>query len=104
MPDDQKENAKKIIAECNVNKSKTYIRINSDHELEFVTKEKFLGMFKNDTKYHSQSNGKSIATYIMGHAICKQYIDSVDVQLNDWPVLENTLYYDAKLIDLKEEE
>ena len=67
---------------------------------EITPKEKFLGMFKNDTKYHSQSNGKSIATYIMGHAICKQYIDNVDVQLNDWPVLKDTLYYDAKLIDL----
>ena len=67
---------------------------------EITPKEKFLGMFKNDTKYHSQSNGKSIAAYIMGHAICKQYIDNVDVQLNDWPVLKDTLYYDAKLIDL----
>ena len=45
VPDDQKENAKKIITECNINKNKTYIRINSDHDLEFVTKEKFLGIF-----------------------------------------------------------
>lgn len=67
---------------------------------EITPKEKFLGMFKNDTRFQSQSNGKSIAAYIMGHAICKQYIESVDVQLNDWPLLENTLYYDVKLIDL----
>ena len=45
VPDDQKENAKKIITECNVNKNKTYIRVNSDLDLEFVTKEKFLGIF-----------------------------------------------------------
>ena len=45
VPNDQKENAKKIITECNVNKNKTYIRINSEHDLEFVTKEKFLGIF-----------------------------------------------------------
>ena len=54
VPDDQKENAKKIIAECNVNKSKTYIRINSDHELEFVTKEKFLGIFLPFTESKTQ--------------------------------------------------
>ena len=45
VPDDQKENAKKIITECNINKNKTYIRVNSDLDLEFVTKEKFLGIF-----------------------------------------------------------
>ena len=45
VPDDQKENAKKIITECNINKNKTYIRVNSDHDLKFVTKEKFLGIF-----------------------------------------------------------
>ena len=44
VPDDQKENAKKIITECNVNKNKTYIRVNSDLDLEFATKEKFLGI------------------------------------------------------------
>jgi citrate lyase subunit beta/citryl-CoA lyase len=54
VPDDQKENAKKIIAECNVNKSKTYIRINSDHELEFVTKEKFSGIFLPFTESKTQ--------------------------------------------------
>ena len=45
VPNDQKENAKKIITQCNINKNKTYIRVNSDHDLEFVTKEKFLGIF-----------------------------------------------------------
>ena len=54
VPDDQKENAKKIIAKCDVNKSKTYIRINSDHELEFVTKEKFLGIFLPFTESKTQ--------------------------------------------------
>ena len=45
VPDNQKDNAKRIITQCNINKNKTYIRVNSDHDLEFVTKEKFLGIF-----------------------------------------------------------
>ena len=45
VPDNQKENAKKIIKDCNVKKDKTYIRINSNDDLEFVTKEKFIGIF-----------------------------------------------------------
>ena len=54
VPDDQKENAKKIITECNVNKNKTYIRVNSDLDLEFVTKEKFLGIFLPFTESKTQ--------------------------------------------------
>jgi|TARA_B100000780_G_scaffold272425_1_gene234663 citrate lyase subunit beta/citryl-CoA lyase len=45
VPDNQKENAKKIIQNCSINKNKTYIRINSNDDLEFVTKEKFIGIF-----------------------------------------------------------
>ena len=45
VPEDQKENAKKIIQDCKVNKQKTYIRINSNNDLDFVTKEKFIGIF-----------------------------------------------------------
>ena len=54
VPNDQKESAKKIIAECNVNKNKTYIRVNSDLDLEFVTKEKFLGIFLPFTESKTQ--------------------------------------------------
>ena len=45
VPKDQKEQAKKIIRECNVNKDQTYIRINSNSDLEFVTTERFPGIF-----------------------------------------------------------
>ena len=45
VPKDQKEEAKKIIKECNVNKDQTYIRINAHSDLEFVTAEKFPGIF-----------------------------------------------------------
>ena len=45
VPEDQKEHAKKIIKECNVNKDLTYIRIDKNSDLEFVTSEKFPGIF-----------------------------------------------------------
>ena len=67
---------------------------------EISPKDKFGKVFKNDTKYHSQSVGKSFASYILGHAICKGYIGGIDAQLNDWPILENTLYHNQKIIDL----
>jgi citrate lyase subunit beta/citryl-CoA lyase len=45
VPDQEKENAKKIIQTCNVNKKNTYIRINSSNDLSFVCDEKFIGIF-----------------------------------------------------------
>ena len=45
VPENQKGHAKKIIKECNVNKDQTYIRINNNSDLEFVTSEKFPGIF-----------------------------------------------------------
>ena len=45
VPENQKDQAKKIIKECNVNKDQTYIRINNNSDLEFVTSEKFPGIF-----------------------------------------------------------
>jgi len=48
----------------------------------------------------SMSMGKSLVSYVTGHAICEGYIDSVNVKLNDWPLIKNTLYEDAVLLDL----
>ena len=45
VPNDQKENAKKIIEGCEVDKIKTYIRIGKNDDLNFVTKNKFKGIF-----------------------------------------------------------
>ena len=50
--------------------------------------------------FKSHSVGKSMVSYVMGHAICEGYIESVDSKVNDWPILENTLYHDQKLINL----
>ena len=38
VPEDQKENAKKIIKDCSIDKKKTYIRINTIKDLNFVSK------------------------------------------------------------------
>ncbi len=45
VPEYQKENAKKIIKDCKVNKQKTYIRIDNNNDLDFVTNEEFIGIF-----------------------------------------------------------
>jgi len=67
---------------------------------EISPKDKFGKVFTNETKFQSQSVGKSFASYILGHAICKGYVDSIDSQLNDWPILKDTLYHNQKFIDL----
>ena len=45
------------------------------------------------------SMGKSVTSYILGHAICEGYIDGVDARVNDWPLIKDSLYHDQKLIN-----
>ena len=67
---------------------------------EITPKGRFGDLYTNESKMHSQSVGKSITSYIVGHAICEGYIKSIDTAINDWPALNNTLYEGQKLIDL----
>ena len=67
---------------------------------EITPKERFGELFNNKSKLHSQSAGKSITSYIVGHAICEGYISSIDAKIDDWPAAKNTLYNNQKLIDL----
>jgi hypothetical protein len=67
---------------------------------EISPKNRFGILFDNNTQFTSMSVGKSIVSYVTGHAICKGHIDSVDTKLNDWPLLKNTLFFDQKLINL----
>jgi len=67
---------------------------------EITPEDRFGDMFRDSSRYHSQSVAKTLIGYVAGHAICKGYIDSVDSRLNDWPVLQNTLYHNQKLIDV----
>ena len=48
----------------------------------------------------SHSMGKSLVSYVTGHAICEGYIDNINVKLNDWSLIKDTLYEDAVLLDL----
>ena len=67
---------------------------------KFTPDNRFGKFINKDTKLRSMSVGKSMVSYVAGHAICGGYIDSINSRLNDWPLIENTLYYDQKLIDL----
>jgi len=67
---------------------------------EITPYERFGIVFKDNTRWTSASVGKSLVSYLTGHAICEGYIDGIDSRLNDWPLLENTLFYDQKLIDI----
>ena len=74
---------------------------NGEIKIDKISPENRFGKFlKKDTMYKSHSVGKSIVSYVMGHAICEGYIESVDSKVNDWPILENTLYHNQKLINL----
>ena len=69
--------------------------------IDEISPDEKLGEFiKDDTRLYSMSMGKSVMSYILGHAICEGYIDNIDSTINDWPVLETTLYNNQKLIDM----
>ena len=57
-------------------------------------------LLDNETKFRSNSMGKSLPSYILGHAICDGYIDSVDSTISDWKIVKNHLYENHKLIEL----
>ena len=64
---------------------------------EISPEDRFGIIFKNDTKWSSMSMGKSLVSYVTGHAICGGYIDSIDSTLNDWPLIKDTLYSKKKI-------
>ena len=74
------------------------IVIDEKSQEDWLTSDKWLSEEKRLLVSHSV--GKSFASYITGHAICEGYIDSVDVVLDDWSILNNTLYHGQKLIDI----
>ena len=46
------------------------------------------------------SMGKSVTSYLVGHAICESYIDGVDARVNDW---KYKIHFDQKLINFQHE-
>ena len=79
----------------------SYLYYQDDQVLidEFSPKGRLGEFLNNETKFYSMSMGKSVTSYILGHAICEGYIDGVDARIDDWPIIENTLYYNQKLIN-----
>ena len=62
-------------------------------------RDRFSRPVNNDTLFFTHSTGKSIVSYIVGHAICEGYIASADESI-DWPLMENTVYDGQSLQDL----
>ena len=54
---------------------------------------------KNKGLLRSNSMGKSMISYVTGHAVCKYGID-LNAKMNDWAVLNNTLYADNTLLQV----
>ncbi|MDA8851390.1 serine hydrolase [Candidatus Pelagibacter sp.] len=54
---------------------------------------------KNKNVLRSNSMGKSMISYVTGHAVCKYGID-LNTKMNDWAVLNNTLYADNTLLQV----
>ena len=44
--------------------------------------------------------GKSLVSYVLGHAVCEGYISNINEKLTGWNLVKNTLYEDQVLIDL----
>ena len=80
----------------------SYLYFQDDQILidELTPKDRFGEFVKNETKLRSNSVGKSMVSVVLGHAICDGYIESLDSKINDWPILQNTLYENQKIIDL----
>jgi len=62
-------------------------------------KNRFGYMFDDSSQLIANSMGKSMVSYVLGHAICKGYIKDVNEEM-DWLLLKDTLYDNQKLIDL----
>ena len=60
---------------------------------------RFIEDINDETLFFTHSTGKSITSYIVGHAICDGYISSID-EIIDWPLMNNTLYYGQPLRNL----
>ncbi|MDC3175206.1 serine hydrolase [Candidatus Pelagibacter sp.] len=107
-----KGNAKKFTYEKNISSSKVDKQLSKGFLLSYLFYDngviKYDGMakkgrFRDDvtdkTLFYTHSTGKSITSYIVGHAICDGYISSID-EIIDWPLMENTLYHGQPLRNL----
>lgn len=61
---------------------------------------RFGDIFTQNTTFHSNSVGKSLVSYVLGHAICEGYIPGIDATLSDWSLMQDTVYENQLLVDL----
>ena len=107
-----KGNAKKFTYEKNISSSKVDKQLSEGYLLSYLFYDNGIikydgkakkGRFEEDitdkTLFYTHSTGKSITSYIVGHAICDGYISSID-EIIDWPLMENTLYHGQPLRNL----
>ena len=80
----------------------SYLFFDKDHIVvdKISPKERLGNFLDNETFLRSNSVGKTMVSYVLGHAICEGYIDGVDAKINDWHIVKDTLYENHKLIDL----
>lgn len=64
-----------------------------------ATKGRFSRDVTDETIFFTHSTGKSITSYVLAHAICDGYINSIDERLN-WPMFSKTLYNGQSIRDL----
>tara|TARA_B100000963_G_scaffold152970_1_gene133241 strand:+ start:219 stop:1466 length:1248 start_codon:yes stop_codon:yes gene_type:complete len=106
------DNAKNFKFEKNLSSSKLEKQLSKGFLLSYLFFENGVikydgkakdGRFKedinNETLFYTHSTGKSITSYIVGHAICDGYISSID-EIIDWPLMKNTLYQGQPLRNL----
>ena len=67
---------------------------------ELTPNDRFGSQVSNDTPLPSRSIGKSLTSYLLGHAICTGFIDGIDTKLDDWDWIIDTVYENQQLIDL----
>jgi len=107
-----KGNAKTFTYEKNISSSKIDKQLSEGYLLSYLfydngvikydgkaKKGRFRDDITDETLFYTHSTGKSITSYIVGHAICDGYISSVD-EIIDWPLMENTLYHGQPLRSL----
>jgi hypothetical protein len=100
--EENKDLKKKITDQMQVTALESYILFENDAIVidELSPENRFGKYISNETNFYSRSVGKTAVSYLMGHAICMGYIPSIDHIINDWPLIENTLYHNQKIIDL----
>lgn len=62
--------------------------------------DRFGDLLEADPFIYSMSLGKSLVGYLMGHAVCQGYVESLDHKLSDWPLVEDTFIAYATVRDV----